>query len=60
MDHVLDAMDVLQRCIDTCVVDEFHPTEAVNKILADDVWSSKHANICSPMNMEEMVRQGMD
>ncbi|KAG0502472.1 hypothetical protein HPP92_002544 [Vanilla planifolia] len=40
--------------------DEFHPTEAVNKILADDVWSSKHANICSPMNMEEMVRQGMD
>ncbi|KAF3333148.1 GDSL esterase/lipase 7 [Carex littledalei] len=35
--------------------DEFHPTEAVNLILADDVWSGKHIDMCFPMNLQDMI-----
>ena len=35
--------------------DEFHPTEAVNLILADDVWSGKHIDMCLPMNLRDMI-----
>lgn len=35
--------------------DQFHPTDAVNKILADNVWSGSHINMCYPMNLQEMV-----
>ena len=35
--------------------DQFHPTDAVNAILADNVWSGLHANMCYPMNMKDMV-----
>ncbi|KAH6804401.1 SGNH hydrolase-type esterase superfamily protein [Perilla frutescens var. frutescens] len=35
--------------------DQFHPTAAVNKILADNVWSGSHINMCYPMNLQEMV-----
>ncbi|KAI4302905.1 hypothetical protein MLD38_038598 [Melastoma candidum] len=36
--------------------DQFHPTEAVNEILADNVWNSKHTRMCYPMSLEEMVQ----
>lgn len=36
--------------------DEFHPTDAVNRILADNVWSGMHTNMCSPVNLEGMIR----
>ncbi|KAL3635760.1 hypothetical protein CASFOL_020307 [Castilleja foliolosa] len=35
--------------------DQFHPTEAVNKILADNVWSGLHTSMCYPMNLQEMI-----
>ncbi|KAK9145527.1 hypothetical protein Sjap_005430 [Stephania japonica] len=35
--------------------DQFHPTEAVNAILADNIWSGLHMDICYPMNLKEMV-----
>ncbi|KAL6501775.1 hypothetical protein OROGR_026908 [Orobanche gracilis] len=35
--------------------DQFHPTDAVNKILADNVWSSLHTSMCYPMNLQEMT-----
>ncbi|KAL5998949.1 hypothetical protein ACLOJK_009898 [Asimina triloba] len=35
--------------------DQFHPTGAVNAIIADSVWSGLHANICYPMNLQDMV-----
>ncbi|MBA0684701.1 hypothetical protein Goshw_021599 [Gossypium schwendimanii] len=35
--------------------DQFHPTDAVNAILADNVWSSRHTEMCYPMNLEKMV-----
>ncbi|KAJ4842439.1 hypothetical protein Tsubulata_043172 [Turnera subulata] len=35
--------------------DQFHPTDAVNAILADNVWNSLHAKMCYPMNLMEMV-----
>ncbi|KAL5719069.1 hypothetical protein ACHQM5_011901 [Ranunculus cassubicifolius] len=35
--------------------DQFHPTDAVNSILADNVWSGQHMNMCYPMNLREMV-----
>nr|GEV99403.1 GDSL esterase/lipase 7-like [Tanacetum cinerariifolium] len=37
--------------------DQFHPTAAVNEILADNVWSGLHTNMCYPMNMKEMIAQ---
>ncbi|GFP98059.1 GDSL esterase/lipase at1g71691 [Phtheirospermum japonicum] len=37
--------------------DQFHPTEAVNKILADNVWSGLHTSMCYPMNLQEMIAQ---
>ncbi|GAB4857571.1 hypothetical protein Ancab_015480 [Ancistrocladus abbreviatus] len=40
--------------------DQFHPTAAVNAILADNVWSSLHANMCYPMNMKDMVTLASD
>ncbi|KAI3792631.1 hypothetical protein L2E82_06518 [Cichorium intybus] len=36
--------------------DQFHPTAAVNQILADNVWSGLHTPMCYPMNMEDMVK----
>ncbi|KAL6877517.1 hypothetical protein ACP4OV_012732 [Aristida adscensionis] len=36
--------------------DEFHPTDAVNRILAENVWSSEHTKMCYPMNLQEMVK----
>uniref|UniRef100_A0A7N0TSG6 GDSL esterase/lipase n=1 Tax=Kalanchoe fedtschenkoi TaxID=63787 RepID=A0A7N0TSG6_KALFE len=35
--------------------DQFHPTDAVNAILADNVWSGLHTNMCFPMNLQDMV-----
>ncbi|KAF3448721.1 hypothetical protein FNV43_RR09434 [Rhamnella rubrinervis] len=35
--------------------DQFHPTDAVNAILADNVWNGLHTRICYPMNLEDMV-----
>ncbi|KAG6389707.1 hypothetical protein SASPL_151180 [Salvia splendens] len=37
--------------------DQFHPTGAVNEILADNIWSGLHVNMCYPMNLQEMVAQ---
>ncbi|KAL0312438.1 UNVERIFIED_CONTAM: GDSL esterase/lipase [Sesamum radiatum] len=37
--------------------DQFHPTDAVNEILADNVWSSLHSTMCYPMNLQEMISQ---
>ncbi|PKI77901.1 hypothetical protein CRG98_001693 [Punica granatum] len=37
--------------------DQFHPTDAVNAILADNVWNGSHTNMCYPMNLEQMVAQ---
>lgn len=31
--------------------DLFHPTDAVNAILADNVWSGLHTNMCYPKNL---------
>ncbi|XP_020088379.1 GDSL esterase/lipase 7-like [Ananas comosus] len=36
--------------------DEFHPTDAVNRIIADNVWSGEHATMCYPMNLQEMTK----
>ncbi|KMT11897.1 hypothetical protein BVRB_5g098640 [Beta vulgaris subsp. vulgaris] len=35
--------------------DQFHPTEAVNAILADNVWSGLHSTMCYPMNINDMI-----
>ncbi|XP_021905183.1 GDSL esterase/lipase At5g08460 [Carica papaya] len=35
--------------------DQFHPTDAVNAILADNVWNDGHTKMCYPMNLEQMV-----
>ncbi|XP_051137634.1 GDSL esterase/lipase 7 [Andrographis paniculata] len=35
--------------------DQFHPTAAVNEILADNVWSGQHTSMCSPMNLKDMI-----
>nr|GME06800.1 GDSL esterase/lipase At5g08460 [Ipomoea batatas] len=35
--------------------DQFHPTDAVNAIIADNVWSSLHTNMCYPMNLQDMI-----
>ncbi|KAK4844487.1 hypothetical protein QYF36_020846 [Acer negundo] len=35
--------------------DQFHPTDAVNSILADNVWNSLHTKMCYPMNLKDMV-----
>lgn len=37
--------------------DQFHPTDSVNAILADNIWSSLHAAMCYPMNLKEMLVQ---
>ncbi|ERN14109.1 hypothetical protein AMTR_s00021p00238930 [Amborella trichopoda] len=37
--------------------DKYHPTDAVNSILADNVWSSQHSNICYPMNLKDMLQK---
>ncbi|KAF0932443.1 hypothetical protein E2562_010352 [Oryza meyeriana var. granulata] len=36
--------------------DEFHPTDAVNRILADNVWSGEHTKMCYPVDLQEMVK----
>ncbi|CAL4945448.1 unnamed protein product [Urochloa decumbens] len=36
--------------------DEFHPTDAVNRILADNVWSSQHTKMCYPLDLQQMVK----
>ncbi|CAO2831876.1 unnamed protein product [Amaranthus hypochondriacus] len=35
--------------------DQFHPTDAVNAILADNVWSGLHSRMCTPINMKDMI-----
>uniref|UniRef100_A0A2N9FE35 SGNH hydrolase-type esterase domain-containing protein n=1 Tax=Fagus sylvatica TaxID=28930 RepID=A0A2N9FE35_FAGSY len=35
--------------------DQFHPTDAVNAILADNVWNGRHTKMCYPMHLEDMV-----
>ncbi|XP_011022750.1 PREDICTED: GDSL esterase/lipase At1g71691 [Populus euphratica] len=35
--------------------DQYHPTDAVNAILADNVWNGLHTKMCYPMNLEDMV-----
>ncbi|KAG5249448.1 GDSL esterase/lipase [Salix suchowensis] len=35
--------------------DQYHPTDAVNAILADNVWNGLHTKMCHPMNLEDMV-----
>jgi len=35
--------------------DQFHPTDAVNEILADNMWSGLHSNMCYPMNVKDMI-----
>ncbi|PSR91430.1 GDSL esterase/lipase [Actinidia chinensis var. chinensis] len=37
--------------------DQFHPTDAVNAILADNVWSGLHKEICYPMNLQNIITQ---
>lgn len=37
--------------------DQFHPTDAVNEILADNVWSDLHTRMCYPMNVKDMISQ---
>ncbi|KAJ1386093.1 SGNH hydrolase superfamily [Sesbania bispinosa] len=37
--------------------DQFHPTDAVNAILADNIWNGQHTKMCYPMNLEDMVIQ---
>ncbi|PON45196.1 Lipase [Parasponia andersonii] len=35
--------------------DQFHPTDAVNAIIADNVWNGRHSKMCYPRNLEDMV-----
>ncbi|XP_010529639.1 PREDICTED: GDSL esterase/lipase At5g08460 [Tarenaya hassleriana] len=35
--------------------DQFHPTDAVNAILADNVWNSSHVDMCFPMSLEALL-----
>ncbi|KAF5734335.1 hypothetical protein HS088_TW16G00784 [Tripterygium wilfordii] len=35
--------------------DQYHPTDAVNAILAENVWSGLHSQMCYPMNLKGMV-----
>ncbi|CAK9174834.1 unnamed protein product [Ilex paraguariensis] len=37
--------------------DQFHPTDAVNAVLADNVWSGLHTEMCHPMNLQAMLAQ---
>lgn len=37
--------------------DQFHPTDAVNEILAENIWSNQHSSMCYPMNLQEMITQ---
>ncbi|TVU32445.1 hypothetical protein EJB05_24176, partial [Eragrostis curvula] len=36
--------------------DEFHPTDAVNRILAENVWSGQHTQMCHPLSLQDMVK----
>ncbi|XP_065858994.1 GDSL esterase/lipase At5g08460 [Euphorbia lathyris] len=35
--------------------DQYHPTDAVNSILADNVWNGLHTRMCYPMNLKDML-----
>ncbi|KAH9627337.1 hypothetical protein KSS87_020293 [Heliosperma pusillum] len=35
--------------------DQYHPTDAINGVLAENVWSGLNDNICYPMNMKDMI-----
>ncbi|KAG1330439.1 GDSL esterase/lipase 7 [Cocos nucifera] len=35
--------------------DEFHPTDAANRILAENVWSGEHTTMCYPMHLRDMI-----
>ncbi|KAJ7952159.1 GDSL esterase/lipase [Quillaja saponaria] len=35
--------------------DQFHPTDAVNAILADNVWNGLHTKMCYPKNLKDIV-----
>ena len=35
--------------------DAYHPTDRVNSIMADNIWSGKHMTICHPMNLHDLA-----
>ena len=35
--------------------DQFHPTDAVNAILADNVWNDLHTTMYYPKNLKEVI-----
>ncbi|KZV31506.1 GDSL esterase/lipase-like [Dorcoceras hygrometricum] len=35
--------------------DQFHPTDTVNEILADNVWSGVHTSMCYPSNLWDLL-----
>ncbi|KAJ8764834.1 hypothetical protein K2173_010299 [Erythroxylum novogranatense] len=35
--------------------DQYHPTDQVNAILADNVWNGLHTKMCYPMSLEDMI-----
>lgn len=35
--------------------DQFHPTDAVNAILADNVWNGLHTTMCYPKNLQDVI-----
>uniref|UniRef100_A0A452Z4T7 GDSL esterase/lipase n=1 Tax=Aegilops tauschii subsp. strangulata TaxID=200361 RepID=A0A452Z4T7_AEGTS len=35
---------------------EFHPTDAVNQILAENMWFGEYTKMCYPVNLHEMVK----
>ncbi|PON69004.1 Lipase [Trema orientale] len=35
--------------------DQFHPTDAVNAIIAGNVWNGRHSKMCYPRNLEDMI-----
>lgn len=36
--------------------DQYHPTDVVNSILADNVWSGLHSTMCYPVTMKDLVK----
>jgi len=35
--------------------DAYHPTDRVNSIMADNIWSGKHMTICHQMNLHDLA-----
>ncbi|RVW43158.1 GDSL esterase/lipase 7 [Vitis vinifera] len=55
LDHVPFTRNGLQQRLKSYLVDQFHPTDVVNAILADNVWSSLHTGMCYPSNLQDML-----